>query len=159
SLTDDPEVRTRLHLQAAGSLVATGDQRGLKYIQAALKVLDSCSNPLGTANALSIEARFHHLAGRHLKAIELLQHAADLVAPAAAADSITSFAATMIGRIYSFLAGANQHLGLYVEADRWARRCVEFGTTHTLLSAQAAGYEFLGEDAIHQGEFQFGLEC
>src|SRR5262249_33954214 len=113
---------------------------------------------LETANALSIEGRFHHLAGRHLKAVELLQRAADLVEPIVAAESISKFAAPIVSRIYSFLAGANQHYGHYAEADHWARKTVDFGTRHDLLFAQAAGFEFLGENAIHQGNFSGGLE-
>jgi tetratricopeptide (TPR) repeat protein len=98
------------------------------------------------------------LAGRHLKAIELLQQAAELVAPIVAADSISNFAASIVSTIYSFLAGANQHYGLYTEADRWARKAVDFGTAHNVLSAQATGFEFLSEDAIHAGNFKAGLE-
>jgi tetratricopeptide (TPR) repeat protein len=157
-LTSDPGVRTRLQVETASSLVATGDQRGVDYIREALSVLDPDANPLETANALSIEARFHHLAGRHLKAIELLDRAADLVAPSAAAETVPSFAASMISRIYTFLAGANQHLGLYVEADRWSRKALEFGTARNAPFAQAVGYEFLAEDCIHKGEFKTGLE-
>ena len=153
-----PEVRARLQVHAAGSLVSTGDQRGLEYIREALAVLNPQTNPLETANALSIEGRFHHLAGRHLKAIELLQRAADLVEPIVGADSISKFAAPIVSRIYSFLAGANQHYGQYTEADRWAQKAVEFGTAHNVLFAQAAGFEFLGENAIHKGDFRAGLE-
>ena len=158
ALTNDPNVRARLQLEAASSLAATGDQRGLEYIREALKVLDPDLNPLETAKALSIEARSHHLAGRHLKAIELLNRAADLVAPAAAADSITSFAAPMITQIYAYLAGANQHLDSTSRSDRWALQALEFGNTHNVLFAQATGFEFLGENAIHKGEFEAGLE-
>ncbi len=158
SLTTDPNIRARLQLEAASSLVATGDPRGLEYVQEALKVLGSSSNPLKTARALSIEGRFHHLAGRHLKAIELLKKAADLVAPVATGDSISTFAAPEITQIYNFLAGANQHYGLYVEADRWAQKAVDFGETHNVLFAQAAGYEYLGENAIHKGAYKAGLE-
>ena len=158
ALTDEPAMRARLQLAAASSLVGTGDPRGLEYIREALAVLHSGTNSLETAKALSIEARFHHLAGRHLEAIELLQQAADLAAPAAAADSMNSFAGSVISQIYAYFAGANQHYGLYVEADRWARKALEFGTTHNVLFAQASGLEFLGENAIHKGEFQAGLD-
>src|SRR4029450_4791109 len=96
--------------------------------------------------------------GRHLKAIDLLQRAANLVEPIVAADSLPNFAAPIVSRIYTFLPGANQHYGLYTEADRWARKAVEFGTAHNVLFAQAAGFEFLSEDAIHAGNFQAGLE-
>jgi tetratricopeptide (TPR) repeat protein len=157
ALTNDPTIRTRLQLEAATSLVATGNQRGIEYVREALAVLDPDSSPLHTARAMSLEARFHHLAGKHLKAIELCEKAAELVAPLANADSITMFAAPVITQIYSYLAGANQHAGRYGEADRWAEEALHFGQRHNVLFAQASGLEFLGEDAIHKGEFAAGL--
>ena len=153
SLAQDPQVRAHLHSLAAASLVATGDQRGLDHLREALAVLDPNTNPLGTANAIAIEGRFHHLAGRHQKAIELLERAAGLIAPIAERDTVTPFAASVISRIYGFLAGAYQHYGRYLDADRWAQRDVDFGIAHNVLLAQALGLEYLGEDAIHSGDF------
>jgi tetratricopeptide (TPR) repeat protein len=123
-----------------------------------LQVLDPVTHPLETANALATEGRFHHLAGRHKKATELLLRAGELVAPTADGDSVSRFAAAMISQIYAFTAGAYQHYGLYTEANRWARRTIAFGTKHNILFAQAAGYEYLGEDAVHTGEYETGLE-
>lgn len=159
ALATDPATRVRLQCQAAASLVVSGDPRGSEYLREALQVLDPVANPLETANALSTEARFHHLAGRHKKAIELLLRAGELVEPTAQGNSVSTFAAPMISQIYAFTAGAYQHYGLYNEADRWARRAIEFGTRHNILFAQAAGHEFLGEDAVHTGNYEFGLKC
>jgi len=156
-LATDPATRARLQCQAASSLVATGDQRGVEYVREALTILDPVANPLETANALSIEGRFHHLAGRHKKAIELLIKAADLVAPVAESDHVTTFAAPIISQVYAYAAGAHQHYGVYDDANVWARRAVEFGTRHNIPFAQAVGYEFLGEDAVHSGHFEDGL--
>ena len=158
TLATEPAVRARLQCEAASSLVATGDQKGLEYLKQALEVLDPALNPLETANALSIEGRFHHLAGRHKKALELLARAAELVEPTAAASTVSSFAAPMISQIYAFSAGANQHFGLYDDADQWAQRAVDFGLSHNILFAQAIGYEFYGEDAVHKGDYKKGLE-
>jgi tetratricopeptide (TPR) repeat protein len=158
ALASDPATRARLQCQAAASLVTTGDQRGIEYVRQALEFLDPIASPLETANALSTEGRFHHLAGRHKKAIELLLRAGEIVAPTAEGDSVSTFAAPMISQIYAYTAGAYQHYGLFTEADRWARHALEFGTKHNIPFAQAAGYEFLGEDAVHRGEFQLGLE-
>jgi tetratricopeptide (TPR) repeat protein len=158
ALATEPATRARLQCEAAASLVTTGNPRGHEYLREALLVLDPVTNPLETANALSTEARFHHLGGRHKKATELLLRAVELVAPTADSDSVSSFAAPMIPQIYAYTAGAYQHHGLYEEADRWARRAIEFGEKHNILFAQAAGYEFLGEDAVHKGEFEKGLE-
>ncbi len=158
ALATDSATRARLQCQAAASLVTTGDPRGSEYLREALQALDPVANPLETANALSTEARFHHLAGRHKKAIELLLRAGELVAPTADGETLSTFAAPMIAQIYAYTAGGYQHYGLYDEADRWARRAIEFGEKHNVLFAQAAGYEFLGEDSVHRGDYEGGLK-
>lgn len=157
TLTTDPNVRARLQTEAASSLVATGDQRGVEYIHEALKVLDPARNPLETAAALSNEARFHHLAGRHRKAIELLNRAAELVQPFAEAETISTFAAPIISQIYGYLAGAYQHSVLYHDSNEWARRAIRFGELHHVSFAQAMGWEFLGENAVSMGDWDDGL--
>ena len=157
ALATDPATRVRLQCEVAASLVVTGDPRGNEYLREALQVLDPLTNPLETANALSTEARFHHLAGRHKKAIELLLRAAELITPLAEGDSDKS-AAPVISQIFAYTAGAYQHYGLYDEADRWARRSIAFGEKHNILFAQAMGYEYLGEDSVHTGNFEAGLE-
>jgi predicted ATPase len=158
SLASEPATRARLQCQAAASLVTIGDPRGNEYLREALQALDPVTHPLETANALSTEARFHHLAGRHKKAIELLLRAGELVAPVAESESVSTFAAPMISQIYAYTAGGYQHYGLYDEADHWARRAIEFGEKHNILFAQAAGYEFLGEDSFHKGDYEAGLK-
>ena len=99
-LTEDSFVRARLQTEAASSLVATGDPRGIDYLHEALKVLDPVQNPLEMAAALAHEARFHHLAGRHQQAIDLLRRAVELTDPFAAAETISTFAAPVISQIY-----------------------------------------------------------
>ena len=138
--------------------MSRGDPRGSEYLREALQVLDPVTNPLETANALSTEARFHHLAGRHKKAIELLVRSRELIAPTADSDSVSTFAAPMISQVYAYTAGAYQHYGLYDESDHWARRGIAFGEKHNILFAQAAGIEFLGENCVHTGNFKAGLE-
>lgn len=158
SLAQDPQIRAHLHSLAAASLVTTGDQRGLDHLREALAVLDPKINPLGTANAIAIEGRFHHLAGRQRKAIDLLERAAGLVVPIAEQDSVTQFAASIIPRIYGYLSGAYQHYGRFLDADRWAQRAVDFGVAYNVLFAQAVGLEYLGVDAIYLGDFAAGIE-
>ena len=157
-LATEPQTRVRLLGQAAASLVTNGEPRGNEYLRQALLELDPVANPLETANALSTEARFHHLAGRHKKAIELLLRAGELVAPTVEGETVSTYAAPMISQIYAYTAGGYQHYGLYDEADVWARRAIAFGEKHNVLFAQAAGYEFLGEDSVHRGDFKAGLE-
>lgn len=71
---------------------------------------------------------------------------------------MSSFAGPIIAQTYAFLAGAHQHYGLYSDADRWARRALEFGNRHQIPFAQAIGTEFLGEDAVHAGNYEDGLK-
>ncbi len=158
ALATDPTTRVRLQCEVAASLVTNGDQRGHEFLREALEVLDPVTNPLETANALTTEARFHHLAGRHKQAVELLERAVELVAPTAEGDSVSTFAAPMITQIYAYTTGAYQHFGLFTEADRWARRAIEFGTKHNILFGQAIGYEYLGENCTHKGDYELGLE-
>jgi tetratricopeptide (TPR) repeat protein len=127
------------------------------HLREALKVLDAETNPLETANALALQGRFHHLAGRHDKAIELLEQAATLVKPIAAGESITTYAASTISALYGYLAGAYQHFGQFADADRAAWSGVKFGEAHNVLFAQALGLEFLSEDAINSGDHLAGL--
>ena len=158
ALATDPATRVRLQSQAAASLVTTGDPRGSEYLREVLQVLDPVTNPLETANALSTEARFHHLAGRHKKAIELLMRAVELVAHIAEGDHVSPFEATVLSQIYPYTAGGYQHYGLYDESNHWARRAIAFGEKHNILFAQASGIEFLGENCIHMGNYEAGLE-
>jgi tetratricopeptide (TPR) repeat protein len=157
-LTKDPTTRVRLQCQAAASLATIGAPRGIDYVREALAVLNPETHPLETANALSTEARFHHLAGRHKQARELLLRAAELVKPTAEGDSVSSFAAPMMAQVYAYLAGVHQHSGLFDDADVWARHAIAFGKKHNVLFAEAVGNEFLGEDAVHKGNYEESLE-
>ena len=66
--------------------------------------------------------------------------------------------ASVLTQIYAWLAGAYQHLGLFDDADVWARRAIAFGTEHGVTVAEAMGYEFLGEEAVFTGRWDKGLE-
>ena len=58
---------------------------------------------------------------------------------------------------YAYLAGAYQHLGLFDDGNRWARRSVELGVARSIPVAEANGYEFLGENATLTGSWEEGL--
>lgn len=156
-LAQDPRERARIQCQAASSLVTNGDQRGLEYVRAALQVFDPENDPLETANALAIEGRFHHLAGQHDEAIELLKRAVDLAIPAVEKES-SSFGVSSLSIMLGFLAGAYQHLGRFYDGNVWAWRAVEYGKKHEVLLAQALGYEFLGENCVNAGDWEKALE-
>jgi len=158
ALATEPTDRARLQCQAAASLVHTGDARGLEHLRNALSVLDPETQPLETAHALTTEARFHHLAGRHRKAVELLERAERIAGAPKPGEPVSAYQGLVLTLTYAFLAGAYQHLGLFADGDRWAWRAVEFGTAHGILHAQASGFEFLGEHAISTGDWEKGLE-
>src|SRR5437868_2099499 len=143
--------RARVQCLAASSLVTRGDSRGLAYVHEALAVLDAASDPIATANALAIEGRFHHLAGRHRAAIEHLERAASIAAPPAEGSRVTGIDASVLTTIYAWLAGGHQPPGLFDDAVVLARRAIAVGTEHGVPVAEALGYEFLGENAGHTG--------
>jgi len=157
ALAHEPQERARLQCQAASSLVTNGDPRGLDYVHEALQVLNPETSPIETANALAIEGRFHHLAGRHHEAIALLEQAVALVEPALDKE-ITPFGAATLSTTYGFLAGGHQHLGRFADGNVVAWKSVEFGNTHGVPLAQALGYEFLGENSVNMGDWQNALQ-
>ena len=156
ALATEPRHRARLQSLAASALVANADPRGLVYIQQALELLDPKTEPFEVAYAMTVAGRFHHLAGRHRKAIELMEQAAALAAPAPDQTQIGSPQAAALIPTYAYLAGAHQHLGLFDDADRWARTVIAFGEKFGIPLAIAVGYEFLGEDAVSTGEWKEG---
>ena len=76
----------------------------------------------------------------------------------AESESVSTFAAPMIAQVYAYLAGVHQHYALFEDADGWARKAIAFGVKHNVLFAQAAGNEFLGEDAVHRGDYEASLK-
>ena len=158
ALATDPADRARLQCDAAASLVSTGDPRGLDYLREALSFLNPETHPLETAHALTTEARFHHLAGQHRKAVGLLERAEQLAGTATTDGDRSAYQGLVMTTVYSYLAGAYQTLGLFADSDRWAWRAVEFGNDRGLLNAQASGYEFLGESAVGKAEWTEGLK-
>ncbi len=158
ALTRDPAQRVRLQCQAASSLVAIGDSRGLDYVRSALEVLDPRTQPVETANAMMIEARFHHLAGQHRKAAMLLDKAAVLAAPPADGSALSTLQASTMTQIFAYTAGALQHLCLFDDSNMWARKAIAFGEANNVLLAQAVGHEFMGENGFTTGAWREALE-
>jgi tetratricopeptide (TPR) repeat protein len=157
-LVSEPAARTRLLCRAGSSCVQTGDPLGLEYIREAHANFNADTDPADVAMALTIEARFHHLEGRHRRAIEMLERAASLLAKKPGASPQTTHEHARVTEVYSYLSGAHQHLGLFEDANRWARKAVSYGEEHGVLAAQASGYEFLGENSYGRGEWHKGLE-
>src|SRR6185369_11633282 len=73
-------------------------------------------------------------------------------------DPLSTMHASTLSQIHAYTAAAHQHQGLFDDADRWAKRAIAFGERHSLLVAQAVGYEFLGENAWGTGAWNAALE-
>jgi len=148
-----PSAAERADIKVAiGEVYArVGDARGLEFLNQALTELDRTTQVNALALALALVGRYHHYRGHHARAIEELEKARALAEPAD--DSGT------LGMIYSYLAGAHQHLARYDDSDAWARRSVALGERKHDPQAVAVGYEFLAENAGNRGHAAEALEC
>lgn len=158
ALAKDPLTRARLQTESASALVALGDPRVLEYVRSALEVLDPVAQPIETATAMMIEGRYHHLAGRHRKAAEILEAGVVLATPPADGAPISTLHASTFSQLQAYSAGAYQHLGLFEVSNGWARRALEFGESRNILLGQAVGYEFMGENAASTGAWTEALD-
>ncbi|MEZ4767413.1 MAG: AAA family ATPase [Caldilineales bacterium] len=141
--TNDGAERARLKALVGESFTHVGDQRGLPYLEEAIRELSPDEQPGELAMALANLGRHYHYSASHVKAIEYLNRAREL---AEAAGNLDVLVLTQ-----SYLAGAYQHMTRYKEADKWALATVELGKTHGLPGAEALGYEFLSENALNRG--------
>jgi tetratricopeptide (TPR) repeat protein len=150
ALTEDPGKRGAIKARAGAEYAGVGDARGIEYINEALRELDVETQSNEVALATAMLARYYHYRALHSKAIEYLEKARALAEPAQDAATLSL--------IYSFLAGAHQHLTRFDESMDWARKCIDLGKrTHT-PQAEAYGYEFLAEDSMAMGDWQAALQ-
>jgi tetratricopeptide (TPR) repeat protein len=126
------------------------DPRGVPILESAIQRIDAERNPADMARALSTLGRYHHHHARHRQAAE---HYLKALALAEASGSKEIVTLTL-----GYLAGTYQHLTDYVESDRWASQCVEFGERNDYKAAIAIGYEFLAENAQGRGEWDLALK-
>ncbi len=127
-----------------------GDARGLEFLNQALVELDRTTQVSDLALTLALVGRYHHYWGHHALAIEELEKARALAEPVD--DSGT------LEKVYSYLAGAYQHLARYDDSDAWARRAIALGERKHDPLAVAVGYEFLAENAASRGHAAEALE-
>ena len=105
-----PDARAALKAKIGSVYCQVGDARGLPYLEEALAELDPATQTNELALSTAFMGRYYHYRTEHRKAIEFLERARQLAEP-------LDDAATL-GAIYSFLAGAHQHLLAYAESDR-----------------------------------------
>jgi len=146
-----PERRAALKAKIGYAYCQIGDARGMSYLTEALAELDPVTQTNELAMSTAFMGRYHHYRTEQRKAIEFLERARQLAEPLDDAGTLTA--------IYSFLAGANQHLLAYAESDEWARRSIAFGERKGFPHAIANGYEFLAENAAGRGHWSDALAC
>jgi len=127
-----------------------GDARGLDFLNQALVELDRTTQVSDLALTLALVGRYHHYRGHHALAIEELEKARALAEPVDDPGTLE--------KVYSYLAGAYQHLARYDESDAWARRSIALGERKHDPLAVAVGYEFLAENASSRGHAAKALE-
>ena len=137
------EQRLSLQTRLGEIFTTVGDPQGLPLLESVLGELDPARQPEDTARALALVGRYHHYRGNHRKALEFLERSREL------AERTPSVA--LRGLIYSYLAGAHQHLSNFEESNRWSRRELELGEADGNPYTHAIGHEFLAENCGSQG--------
>jgi tetratricopeptide (TPR) repeat protein len=137
------EARAALKAKVGNAYVPIGDPRGLVYLEQAIAELNPETQTNALALAMALVGRYYHYRTEHRKAVEFLERARQLAEPLD--DAVT------LGNIYTFLAGAYQHLLLYRESDRWAREAIALGERKNSPEAIASGNEFLAENSAGRG--------
>ena len=143
------EARAALKAKLGNAYVPLGDPRGLAYLEEAIAELNPQSQPNALALATALIGRYFHYRTEHRKAIEFLERARLLAEPLDDAGTLSN--------IYTYIAGANQHLLQYDESDRWARASIALGERKKFPYAIASGNEFLAENAASRGRWDEAL--
>ena len=141
--------RAVLNAKIGKAYCAIGDARGLTYLEQALTELDPRTQTSSLALATAQMGRYYHYRAEHTKALEFLERARQLAEPLDDPTALTD--------IYTFIAGARQHLLNYDESDRWARVAIAMGERTKYPEAVASGYEFLSENAAGRGRWDDAL--
>ncbi len=150
ALTEDPLQVLRLKCRAGVCYVRIGHPRGHEFVREAIDGLDPEKSPHELATAYMVLGRYHHLRGEHRRALEYLEHAR--------VRAETTGDPRVLGDVYSFLAGAYQHLTDYPAGNVWAQKTVELGERVGDESISGQGHEFLAEHANCQGRWNEALE-
>ncbi len=137
------KARAALKAKIGNAYVPLGDPRGLARLEESLVELDPTTQTNALALATALVGRYYHYRTEHTKAIEFLERARQLAEPLDDPATLSS--------IYTFLAGAHQHLMQYDKSDRWARASIAIGERKQFPLAIASGNEFLAENAAGRG--------
>lgn len=149
SVVRDGEARAALKTKVGNAYVPLGDPRGLAYLEQAVAELNPQTQTNALALATALVGRYYHYRTEHKKALEFLERARQLAEPLDDAATVSN--------IYTYLAGAFQHILRYAESDRWARAAIALGERQKYPVAIAMGNEFLAENAAGRGLWEATL--
>ena len=125
------EARAAIKARIGNAYVPVGDSRGLVCLEQALSELDPRTQTNALALATALVGRYYHYRTEHRKAIEFLERARQLAEPLDDPETLCN--------IYSYLAGAHQHLLQYDESDRWARATITLGEHRNVSGGDRPG--------------------
>jgi len=145
-LTTQPEKRAVLKSKIGVPLTWIGDERGLEYLNAVIKEADPKTQANELATSTAGIGRYHHYHGQHRQAVQYFQRAYEIAEPLQDPFVLTN--------IYTYLAGAYQHLTEFGTSIAWSQRLIELGERSKYPLAIASGYEFLAEDLNSLGRWQ-----
>jgi len=149
NLTTQPQKRVMLNSKIGVPLTWIGDERGLEYLNAVIQEADLQTQANELANSMAGIGRYHHFHGHHRQALSYLHKAREIAEPLQDVMVLTN--------IYTYLAGAYQHLAELENSIEWSRRVIDLGERLQSPFAVAVGNEFLAEDSFQWGRWEDAL--
>ncbi len=143
---EDPRRRAHLKFKAGESHGRTGEPSGRLLLEQARAELDPETQRIELAQTIASLGRYDHYDGHPALATEKLLEALEMIGPDGPSEAL--------GTVYSYLAGAYQHLGEIDRSCEYARRSIAMGEARKDLRWIANGAEFLAENASGRGQWR-----
>jgi predicted ATPase len=150
SLVNNDQHKAIIKMKIGESYANVGDARGLDFLNAAKRELNTETQNDNFAEALTWLGRYYHYQAQHHLAIDSYREALTLLA--------SSDKYYLRCQIYSFLSGAHQHLLEFNQSNKWAKECLLLGEENDDPAWIAVGNEFLSENATSVGKWHEALK-
>jgi tetratricopeptide (TPR) repeat protein/predicted Ser/Thr protein kinase len=150
NLTQDPVQQAIIKVKIGRLQAFTGNDRGLALLEEAVGTLDADTHGNALAQGIASIGRFHHNRGQHRQAIERLEKAREIADPLGDVPTLIY--------VYTFLAGAYQHLANFERSNEWAEREVQLGSEAKYAFMEAVGNEYLAENNCFMGNLEEALK-
>ena len=149
-LTQDPVEQAIIKGKIGRLKTFTGYDEGLSLLEDVVESLDPDLYGNEVALAIASIGRFHHNHGQHQQAIEQLEKAREIAEPLGDVETLVY--------VYTFLAGANQHLAEVDRSNEWAQSLIKMGSDAKYALAETVGNEYLGENNGFRGRWEEALK-